>query len=230
MAVRFVSYNIHKAVGLDYRRDPARILDVLNGLDADIVALQEADRRLGPRPCVLPRFLIAQETDFQIARVATNEESLGWHGNAILVRRNHAVLETSRFHLPGLEPRGAVMVRVECRGHTLNVFGVHLALLRRWRMLQLTTLRNHMEDAGADNSVLLGDFNEWAVRGGTVAIDDLMTVVAPGRSFHAARPLAPLDRIAFGSSLSLGASGVDRSALARVASDHLPIWADLHVT
>ena len=45
--LRLASYNIQKAVGLDFRRDPGRILEVINGLGADIVALQEVDKRPG---------------------------------------------------------------------------------------------------------------------------------------------------------------------------------------
>jgi len=59
--VRIASYNIRKAVGTDRRRDPARILKVLNRIEADVVMLQEADLRLGPRPAAIPRFLISQE-------------------------------------------------------------------------------------------------------------------------------------------------------------------------
>ncbi|MGE3746289.1 MAG: endonuclease/exonuclease/phosphatase family protein, partial [Sphingomonadaceae bacterium] len=52
------SYNIRKAIGLDRRRRPERILDVIAELDADIVALQEADRRFGARVSALPFPLI----------------------------------------------------------------------------------------------------------------------------------------------------------------------------
>ena len=52
-ALRIASYNIRKCVGLDRRRDPERVLGVIAGLGADIVALQEADRRLGARPSTL---------------------------------------------------------------------------------------------------------------------------------------------------------------------------------
>ncbi|MEP0560820.1 MAG: endonuclease, partial [Qipengyuania citrea] len=41
MQLTFASYNIHKGVGLDRKRDPERILSVLHEIDADIVALQE---------------------------------------------------------------------------------------------------------------------------------------------------------------------------------------------
>jgi len=62
-SLRVASYNIRKAKGLDRRRDPGRILKVLNGLDADIITLQEADLRLGARPSALCRDMIEAETD-----------------------------------------------------------------------------------------------------------------------------------------------------------------------
>ncbi len=71
--LRLASYNIRKAVGLDWRRDPARIVAVANTLRADVLVLQEADLRLGPRPGAIPRSLIERETDYEIVDVA-----LGW--------------------------------------------------------------------------------------------------------------------------------------------------------
>ena len=52
--MRIASYNIRKARGLDQRHDPGRIVDVINGIGADVVALQEADFRLGDRPAAVP--------------------------------------------------------------------------------------------------------------------------------------------------------------------------------
>src|SRR5690348_17712560 len=49
---------MHKAVGLDGRRDPHRVLKVLQEIDADIVALQEADKRVGGRGSTVPHELI----------------------------------------------------------------------------------------------------------------------------------------------------------------------------
>ena len=43
--ITVASYNMRKAIGLDRRRDPQRVLDVLHQIDADVVALQEADKR-----------------------------------------------------------------------------------------------------------------------------------------------------------------------------------------
>lgn len=99
-ALRFVSYIIRKARGRDGRRDPRRILDVINARDADVVALQEADLRLGQRPTALPRDAIEAESDFQVLQVATNDLSLGWHGNAVLLRKGLRARDIQRIDLP----------------------------------------------------------------------------------------------------------------------------------
>src|SRR3954451_9148933 len=56
--ITVASYNMRKAIGLDRRRDPQRILDVLHQIDADVVALQEADKRFGSRGAAVPHELI----------------------------------------------------------------------------------------------------------------------------------------------------------------------------
>ena len=56
--ITLASYNMHKAVGLDGKRDPHRVLKVLQEVDADIVALQEADKRIGGRGSTVPHALI----------------------------------------------------------------------------------------------------------------------------------------------------------------------------
>ncbi|RYH10163.1 endonuclease/exonuclease/phosphatase family protein [Tropicimonas sp. IMCC6043] len=223
---RLASYNIQKAVGVDFRRDPERIIEVINALGADVVALQEVDKRLGERPSVLCRRMIEAETDFTIAPLAQNDVSLGWHGNAILVRRDHAILATGHIDLPALEPRGAVRVDVTTPGGPLAVVGAHLGLMRHFRRLQLETIRAHLEDAPT-RTLILGDFNEWSEDRGMEPLEEHYETVSPGKSFHAARPLAALDRFALGRHIALRDAGVEERPLARRASDHLPVWADV---
>lgn len=218
--LRVASYNIRKAKGLDRRRDPMRILQVLNGLDADVVALQEADMRLGARPSALARNLIETETDFEIVPVARNAVSIGWHGNAILVRKGMEIGAVTHIDLPGLEPRGAV--RVELPDFTF--VAAHLGLMRRNRVHQLHAIAKAVD--GTDRVVVAGDFNEWSPHKGLESLSHF-TVHSPGHSFHAARPIAALDRIAHSAAITLRDAGVVQDGPARHASDHLPIWADL---
>ncbi|WP_299550433.1 endonuclease/exonuclease/phosphatase family protein [uncultured Tateyamaria sp.] len=223
--LRFASYNIRKARGLDGRRNPGRILDVLNGLQADVIALQEADKRLGDRPAALPMRMIETQTDFEILPTAKNEVSLGWHGNAVLLRKGVEAGGVQRIDLPGFEPRGAVYFEIDLGPLSVAVMGAHLGLMRRHRRLQLERLATHVQSA--DDAIILGDFNEWSTRRGLEPLTPRFTVLSPGQSFHAARPVAALDRIAHSGAIIMTEAGVEQGKLARQASDHLPIWADL---
>ncbi len=225
-ALRIASYNIRKARGLDQKVRPGRTLDVINGLDADIIVLQEADKRLGPRPPAIPREMIEAETDFTLIELSANSHSLGWHGNAVLVRDAASVRKTDRLNLRGLEPRGAVAVDFDI-GPGLRVIGAHLGLRRRDRVGQLTALRDAAADHGA--TVIAGDFNEWSPRRGLEPLEGHFVTHAPGHSFHARRPIAGLDRFALTAEVTLRDSGVEEGPLAKRASDHLPIWSDIEM-
>jgi endonuclease/exonuclease/phosphatase family metal-dependent hydrolase len=132
-----------------------------------------------------------------------------------------------RLPLPGLEPRGAVQVEVEAAGiGRVNLVGAHLGLIRRWRRLQLHAIREHIAPETRARTIIAGDFNEWAPAGGFEPLGPGFALVTPGRSYHAAYPVAPLDRFAHGAGLTVTGTGVIRHGAARHASDHLPVWAD----
>lgn len=230
MKLRLASYNVHKCVGLDRRRDPGRILDVINALRADIVALQEVDLRLGARPAALPLHLVEHETDFHVPDFAPESPSLGWHGQAILVRRGITVRSIRRIALPGLEPRGALWAELSQSGASFRIVAAHLGLLRRNRMAQLHRLVGAVAAGAAMPTAIMGDFNEWSSRNGMEPLTGGYSVHAPGASFPAVRPFGPLDRVALSAGWSLLGLGVHRDAPARIASDHLPVWADVRIS
>ncbi len=221
--LRLASYNLRKCIGLDRRRDPGRSLDVLNSIGADIIALQEADRRLGHRPAALPREMIERGSDFVPLELGANSASLGWHGNAILLRKGLEAGDIRCLDLPGLEPRGAVMATIG----GLRVIGLHLGLMRRHRREQLAAIADMLAGLETRPTVILGDFNEWSARQGFEPITGDFRLHAPGLSYHSAAPLAPLDRFALGPGIELRDAGVVQTPQARRASDHLPVWADI---
>src|SRR5690554_375336 len=107
--MRIASYNIRKAVGLDWKRSGERIVRVLEEIDADVVLLQESDKRIGTRAGVLPVEDLLQRLGYRLVDLSTRPLSHGWHGNAILYRDRSMDLDSSaRIKLPSLEPRGAV--------------------------------------------------------------------------------------------------------------------------
>ncbi len=223
---RAASYNIRKCIGLDRQRRPDRTLDVIAALDADLVALQEADRRLGNRPATLDRDAIARNTDLEPVEIAINETSLGWHGNVVLLRKGTPIHAVQRLDLPGLEPRGAVLVELSVRGEAIRVVATHLGLTRQMRRAQLESITEQIRRRAKMPTMILGDFNEWRADHGLEALQSDYDVHAPGRSYHAARPIAALDRIAVDPGLNLVDAGVVETTKSRRASDHLPIWAD----
>ncbi|MET3469805.1 MULTISPECIES: endonuclease/exonuclease/phosphatase family protein [unclassified Novosphingobium] len=229
----FASYNIHKGVGADRRCDPERILMVLHEVGADVIALQEADNRFGTREAVIPPTLLAHGSPWRavapgVIDRARRAGSLGWHGNVILVRRDLVVTGCHAVPLPTLEPRGAVAVDLEWAGQGVRVIGMHLDLsgLRRRQQVRVACAA-----AGRGPRVLMGDFNEWAPRGGALqAFPGDLSVLAPGRSFPARRPLGQLDRIVASHDWVVDGIGVHHSPLAQQASDHLPVWARLRLS
>jgi hypothetical protein len=154
----FASYNIHKGVGADRICDPERILAVLRELDADVIALQEADRRFGTREAVIPHHLLREASPWRavapgVIDRARRAGSLGWHGNVILVRREIAVTGCEAVALPTLEPRGAVAVDLAWEGQPVRVIGMHLDLsgLRRRQQVRVAC-----GAAGTGARVLMG--------------------------------------------------------------------------
>lgn len=226
MRLKVATYNIHKAVGLDGRRDPERIMAVLHELGADVVALQEADRRFGEREAVLPRSLLA-EHHWEAVPVAERFASIGWHGNALLVRRGVEILDCSRIALTAIEPRGAICARLRKDGRDLLAVGMHLDLSGLARRRQIGEVCAAVADGGLP-SVLMGDLNEWSREKGALrGFAPGWQVLAPGRSFPSRRPVAMLDRIVHSPDFACEESGIHHSALAARASDHLPAWAQL---
>ena len=229
--IKLASYNIHKGIGTDRKRDPARILKVLAEVDADIVCLQEADLRFGTRASVLPRFLIESHTDYVPVPLDVQHDSMGWHGNAILVRSGITVESHDIVHIPCLEPRGVVTATLGIGGVSLSVFGMHLDLSGLWRVRQARAIAALGDAARAERpTVLMGDINEWRANAGCFReFGKHFTVLDPGPSFHSQRPIGRLDRIMHCDRLRIEACGVHRTALAATASDHLPVWAEFAV-
>ncbi len=233
MQLTFASYNIRKAMGLDGRRDPERIVAVLREIDADIIALQEADRRFGRRLAALPRALIENHTDYQVAPLAMTADGMAWHGNALLVRKRMTVLAVRPITLPMLEPRGALCAELRVPDGSggvtmIRVVGMHLCLSGLHRRGQLRAVQADIAARPACPTVLMGDFNEWSRRGGALRALEAGWQVPPlGRSYPARAPLATLDRIIASPEWHCLGAGVHRSALAAIASDHLPVFARL---
>lgn len=226
--LRLATWNIRAALGTDLRRDAGRVIDGIAALDADIVVLQEADFRLGARPSSLPRDLVALHAGLVPLPVGINAASIGWHGNTVLVKPGIHLAGLERLKLPGLEPRGAIIVDLDGPG-PLRLVAVHLGLLRSSRRRQLDAIRTAIARHPPRATVILGDFNEPSRRVGLGRLVRSFRLLAPEPTYPSRMPLLALDRMAHTADLSLQPLPVPRQKGVQ-ASDHLPLLAELHWT
>jgi endonuclease/exonuclease/phosphatase family metal-dependent hydrolase len=227
--IKVATYNIRKAIGTDRRRKPERIIEILNEINADIVALQEADRRFGDRRSVLPFDMLMQNSHYVPVNFDGRPLSIGYHGNAILIKNTHMAIANKVISIPTIEPRGAVCADIAIKGKGFRVVGMHLDIsgIRRRQQVR-AILHAKRDDPLRLPSIVMGDLNDWSNHGRCFQeFDNTHRVIPTGPSFHSKRPIARLDRIMVSHDFHIHEAGVFHSPEARKASDHLPVWANL---
>lgn len=225
MDLSVASYNIHKGVGGDRRRDLDRTAAVIAEIGADIMALQEVDTRFGIRTGLLDLDSIRRDLGLIAVPLAQNGAAHGWHGNLLLVK-NALIQDIHPLVLPGFEPRGAMVTDLDIAGQPLRVINTHFGLLPKSRAAQARAIIDKISSLDDRPTLLLGDLNEW--RGSAAMLKTLgerFQIAPPRPSFPARYPILPFDRI-FASN-GLGEMTAHDTALSRRASDHLPIKARL---
>ncbi|MCI9867198.1 endonuclease/exonuclease/phosphatase family protein [Rhizobium skierniewicense] len=222
------SYNVHKCVGRDRKFDPDRICHVIQEIGADIMALQEADSRFGERTGLLDLGRLERECGLSPVPISAGTKAHGWHGNVILFKEG-AVRDVHPLKLPGLEPRGALVVELDLQqGGTLRIIAAHFGLLRHSRAQQAKALVELLNTRDEHPTILLGDLNEWRLGNGSSlnTFRDAFGSLPPAvPSFPAGMPVLALDRIISNRAGLVDNVTAHNSALSRIASDHLPLKA-----
>jgi endonuclease/exonuclease/phosphatase family metal-dependent hydrolase len=227
-ALRVASYNIHRAIGTDRRRDVGRIGAVIGELGADIIGLQEVDWHDDVHWQVE---YLTHLPGYQAVTGANIRDHRGEYGNLLLTRP--AVHEVRRIDLSMTrrEPRGAIDADVDYGGKRLRVLVTHfgLRICERWR--QAVRLRQALSERPDGATVLLGDFNDWSP--GSLSLRPLLGMCrqsGAAATYPSRRPLFALDRILVRGLPPPSGFRAHASALARQASDHLPVIAQIHVS
>lgn len=222
--VRVATYNIHGAVGTDLRFSPERILEVVREIDADIIALQEVPLGGGvPNVCAI----LQSALDLEAVEGATRDSRGRRFGNAVLSRLPIVATRSIDLSFGSREPRGAVDADVDCGGRVLRVVATHLGLSSAERLEQVRRLLGAFDTAEVP-VMLLGDVNEWLMWGRPLRrlIAHFRKVPAPA-TFPAFLPFLALDRIWIRPRDRLVRVDVHATPLARRASDHLPLVAQI---
>ena len=242
MPLKVITYNIHRAIGVDRRFRPERVVRILRHYEADVVLLQEVDegaprsRELNlakelARAAGYPHFALGHNVSLRKGR----------YGNATLSR--FPILRERNIDLSVAQSwirRGCQHTSVQVGGRTLEVFNLHLGLSAKERLQQIELLsRSHEFRVGeAAPMVVGGDFNDWRsllwptfTNGfGFLCATDSQTgrrgAIATYPSFS---PQGGLDRLYYRGPLRLLSSRRCRLQISRLASDHLPVIAEFEM-
>jgi endonuclease/exonuclease/phosphatase family metal-dependent hydrolase len=229
--IELVSYNVHGCVGWDGRVDPGRVAAVLTEVGGDVVALQEVPRLERGGELFLNR--VSSATGLKAIAGAELLGHFAHYGNALLTRFALRSMSTIDLGVQGREPRGAINVELDCDGTRLSVIATHLGLSPAERRTQIQRILPVVMQQSCP-VVLLGDINEWFTWGRPLRWLHAHFGRPPApRSFPSVCPCFRLDRIWVSRPSIVSTVRAHVSALARSASDHLPVkaladlrWAD----
>lgn len=246
MQVRLLTYNIHKAIGVDRQFRPERIIAVLEHHDPDIVLLQEVDRD-APRSNHLDLAeVLATELRYDYRAVGMNVFlSKGRYGNVTLSRHPIGRQRNIDLTVGWRKRRGAQHTNIQIASAEgtveLEVFNVHLGLLARERREQIGMLLNCPDVAQLDPDkpcIIAGDMNDWqgmlkrqrfARAGFQCATNRSLGSRWSIKTFPSYAPTSGLDKIFYRGNIRLLRVQRSRLDIARVASDHLPVIAEFEL-
>jgi endonuclease/exonuclease/phosphatase family metal-dependent hydrolase len=236
--MRLLTYNIHKGIGgRDRRYDLGRIIGVIEAENPDLICLQEVDRGVRrsshhDQPHKLAEAFHAVGVLYQF-NVRVKD---GGYGNLLLTRWALGSHHQISLRWGWKKPRGAQIAVVATPEGPLHLVNWHLGLAeweRHWQVEHLLTHHLFRESAHLP-TLVVGDSNDWreTLSRGPFARHGFRQVTHPRsrfRSFPAYLPVSALDKAFARGPVHIRRAHVVHTALARRASDHLPLVVDFHL-
>jgi len=226
--LRVMTYNMHSGRGTDDRYDLGRVAAVIGSFEPDLVALQEVDVGRLRSGSIDQAAELAGRLGMQAHFAPAFERGAERYGIATLTRL--PTLDARKIFLPGhrqlrTEPRCALTTRHAWAGGELEIINTHLSTLFRERPGQVAAIAA----AGASDAVVIaGDFNMTPLSPAYRLLrKGLRSATWLARTWPSYAPFAPIDHILFRGKLRLVAGSAWTGGPARIASDHLPVVAEL---
>lgn len=242
-SIKVVTYNIHRAIGIDRKFAPERIIEILTALDGDVVLLQEVDEGV-PRSNELNLAkVLAEGCGYEHYALSHNVTlKKGHYGNATLSRfpihkQSNIDLTIDKKKKRGCQHTTLKLGDAKTKPQYLDVFNLHLGLSAKERQKQmgkLFTAKEYTRLNGENLCIVGGDFNDWrsmlralfiigkefncatdrtSMRGSEIAL----------KTYPSFAPRGGLDRIYYRGNLKCTDVSSTKMRIAKIASDHLPV-------
>jgi endonuclease/exonuclease/phosphatase family metal-dependent hydrolase len=247
MKIKIATYNIHRAIGIDRRFKPQRIIDILNEIDADIVLLQEVDEGV-PRSRELNLAKeISEGCGYQYYALGHNVSlRKGYYGNATLsrfpiIRERNIDLTIGNKKRRGCQHTN-IQVLSSIKQFNIDVFNLHLGLSAKERQKQAGLLFRSKEYRDLEQvmpCIVAGDFNDWRSLLRALFVEGMGFKCATDKSqllgevaiktFPSFAPRGGLDRVYFKGQIKFIKVCRYKKKVAKIASDHLPVVVELEL-
>jgi len=238
-----MTYNVHSCLGMDGKISPHRIAQVVELFDADIVALQEIDLGRARTRWHDQAKMVAEELHMAASFCPTVVRGRERYGHALLSRFPMEVMRTGLLSSGSgsarSEPRGALLARIDLNGMIFFVLNTHFGLRRLERAAQVADLMGPKWLGGIaldQPLIVCGDFNmvpgSVPYRALAARLHDVQLRVRdfqPLNTFAALLPFSRIDHIFVSRQFLVEKVQVPQNNLTRVASDHLPLIAELRL-
>jgi endonuclease/exonuclease/phosphatase family metal-dependent hydrolase len=239
--LKVMTYNIHSCIGIDGKIRPERIISVIRSCRADVIALQEVDaNRRRSRGHEQAR-MIAEALAMSHHYYAVSDWNGEQYGLAIISRYPLEHVQSGHLtpidHAHRSEARGALWVKLTTPAGVVNVVNTHFGLRREERQRQAEILLGDDwlgQIRTAEPIILCGDLNDGPKSLVCKSFGRRLVDVAcrlpnhrPRATFISTMPLRRLDYIFASDHFSVNAVRQPRTPTAKLASDHLPVCAEL---
>lgn len=233
--VKVMSYNIHHAEGVDMILDLERIANVIEDSGAEIIGLQEVDNHWSERSQLEDQAKwLAERLDMHYTYAANLDldpvnpgEPRRQYGTAVLSK--YPIIQAANYPLTKIgntEQRGLSETVINVKGHHLNFYNTHLALTAAERTIQIQEVINIASKTDGPK-VIMGDLN---ARPNSAEMQPLFAHYKDSfadqndaYTIPAENPTSRIDYIFTSNEIETK----DAEVLSTIASDHLPIVAEI---
>ena len=235
--IRVAVYNTHWCTGVDGVLSPQRIAEVLKGLDADVIALNEIDRHYDSRSDYEDQLQIIadtlemnykfQKTTWKSPIPASGNKPREF-GHAILSKQPIDFLDDRIFDAYSNHYHGLLETKIEIKGKPILFYVTHLDVDPTNLHEQAVQLKEWMRERDG-TKIIMGDFNATPenpsieyIKNGMV---DALESQQDAFTFKSNDPTMRIDYILGSEDVEFANSNVIKT----LASDHFPIVTEIKI-